>query len=1688
MNKFFLLSILLFWSGMNLHAQKSSPKDKVKEVNVVVVYVCPATGTAEGNIAAVREQVDKAAAGCKQNGRAADIIVLAEMAAFRWLPGTVAEKAEPEFTGPFFKEMQKAASTHHCYIVFNMDVHRKNGKIYRANYMLGRKGEVIAKYDKLNVPPGELKSGITPGADNKSNVRPIKTEFGNIGMLICFDVDRRVPCLPETMYDQSPARDTTRTRMMKRLADAGAQLVLVSSIGDYTRMVAEEARENNIWAVHAGIQGYANNVYPKSMIVKPDGSVLAGIGTDGQVGGNGSNTFTGYVNGIVTLSEPVKDKKRVAMAKTSAQQGSAASAALSEAVYSPIKTVPPIPKDAMPELPRIKVDTKMALDSKYLVEQLKKPAGQRDKRFKYVAPGDNLTVALNETQRGDVLVLEAGHVYSGNNGNQVKLPKKDGEDWIYIVSSAYADLPGENTRITPKYADKMPKIINMNNPNYLSLETAAGAGFYRFMGIEFTHPENSKQSYSIVSLDVRSDSYKDTDLIDNYETIAIRNIVFDRCYIHGSNNTGDFVRGIWLFGTKNIGVVDCWIDQIHHTFNDTQSISGQNYLGLKIQNCYLEATGENIMLSGFGGVTPELTVGDVEIIGNHLYKPDAWNRFLPDHKRWRVKNIFELKSGQRILVDGNILENNWKDSDQWGYGILFTNRSDNNKVPHSTIKDVTFTNNLIINSSGGFQIAGLDNGLYGVPNRNILIQNNLILINDYSTNVDPFPSGDATEKKEAFQLVSKVDNLIIDHNTIVTGGSNKVSIMQGTHLDDTYPGYRYTNNISTTPVRNQMGNHWGIYSGYEGTLAVRNLSKDGIIAGNVFAGLADRSELYPEGNYFPENDEDIMFNDDANKDYRLALNSIYRDASLSTDGSLLGADIEQIYRKTRGVAFYGDKVHPALRNLAIPEKRLYTRASTRVATVSDERFVPQGADAGAEKGNAYFIAPDGNDNNVGTIGRPWKTFMYATLQLRAGDVLYVRGGDYTGIDAISTIRPYDEAIDGLRAQSIYENGTLGNQNVWHAPSSVSRHPYNSGLFHGTEDAPITIKAYRDEKPVLTLITPEKGSNSLNSLYGASYWVIDGLTFLDCGYTNENASPNGQDVFQLYKSDHITIQNCIFDNRDDVPFRKEVERRSIYFIRSFWCSNITVRNCYFHGCGYDMLHNGSGDGVLFAGSDYILIEDNYFGNCSHSAIATGGMFLDDTRRWFYRDFDPFFGSYVLPEQGDVESGARVIIDNYKFPMYVICQNNIVDNHYGGGIYIGGQHVVIQNNIVYHAGHQVDYVKSGMFPNKQANIYRHNIIVAANYEDKGPNEFLPVARPSVWQDGVGMTGYLGAGLSHNHFDHKLYNNIVYRSGWTGLYLAEAQQTKIRNLTFKNNIFLENNERQGGAGKPQHWDTPPAEILFSIFAHQEGYENRFPFGNNFFNNIIKSKWDEDTSLISHIAAGIGESFNKSLKQVEADYPWGFADNLQKNPLFVAPAPMPAVPMQENFYLDDYHLQPTSPAIDAGADLTYITEAGKNLTVVKVEDAGYFCDGFGLVPGDPVKIGANPVARIVKVDYKNNTLTLTKPVRVKKGDCVNLPFNGSRPDIGAYQYDALPEILVDNLELKDGMLTVLGIITTDWGKVVTVQASDNKGQIVYVKQTKSSNSGSFRFEIPLPQSGTYTLAFSGTDVKKLNVLTYKY
>ena len=42
----------------------------------------------------------------------------------------------------------------------------------------------------------------------------------------------------------------------------------------------------------------------------------------------------------------------------------------------------------------------------------------------------------------------------------------------------------------------------------------------------------------------------------------------------------------------------------------------------------------------------------------------------------------------------------------------------------------------------------------------------------------------------------------------------------------------------------------------------------------------------------------------------------------------------------------------------------------------------------------YFVSPDGNDKNPGTLIKPFRTIQKAIKSVKSGDICYIRGGRY----------------------------------------------------------------------------------------------------------------------------------------------------------------------------------------------------------------------------------------------------------------------------------------------------------------------------------------------------------------------------------------------------------------------------------------------------------------------------------------------------------------------------------------------------------------------------------------------------------------------------------------------------------------------------------------------------------------------
>jgi hypothetical protein len=103
----------------------------------------------------------------------------------------------------------------------------------------------------------------------------------------------------------------------------------------------------------------------------------------------------------------------------------------------------------------------------------------------------------------------------------------------------------------------------------------------------------------------------------------------------------------------------------------------------------------------------------------------------------------------------------------------------------------------------------------------------------------------------------------------------------------------------------------------------------------------------------------------------------------------------------------------------------------------------------------------------------------------------------------------------------------------------------------------------------------------------------------------------------------------------------------------------------------------------------------------------------------------------------------------------------------------------------------------------------------------------------------------------------------------------------------------------------------------------------------------------------------------------------------------------------LPNLALQAGSPCIDAGEFLTTVTSASGSGTSFVVADYRFFSDGNRCIAGDTIQLqGQTATATVTNVDTTTGTLSLSSSLTWTNGQGVALAYNGTRPDIGAFEY----------------------------------------------------------------------------------------
>lgn len=454
------------------------------------------------------------------------------------------------------------------------------------------------------------------------------------------------------------------------------------------------------------------------------------------------------------------------------------------------------------------------------------------------------------------------------------------------------------------------------------------------------------------------------------------------------------------------------------------------------------------------------------------------------------------------------------------------------------------------------------------------------------------------------------------------------------------------------------------------------------------------------------------------------------------------------------------------------------------------------------------------------------------------------------------------------------------------------------------------------------------------------------------FNNENVILTGANLapaIMIDRKDYIVIEGLkIHDVR--------------YWLSALGSNHIIVRNnifekaldsagssktgIFFQSSNYgkilnNIINESTQDNIALLNSDYNLIEGNTVTKAKHTLWTLKCSNYNILRNNYFHNEDQ--------KIGEVFDCGNAGFGNADFPKL-----NAFD---------ATKHNVIEKNIFAYTPSPGDASPySGIQYAGQNGIIRNNIF----YECEGP----PIALTLYSEE------------AKYNYGNRIYHNVFYKnefgaidiSGGTTGYTFYDQ--KIKNNIFYKNEFIRRDMRW-------NWyielDEKPVQIKTARTSDIVIERN----------NLFHSGIDELYVIAYGERTSSSNPAPNPLSWWEANHSRAFTGNLQAIPEFVD---------EDNY---DFRLKENSLMIDAGAFLTFTTNSGMNSTEMRVSDATWFIDGFGIVTGDTIQVeGQNDFAIVQSINYKTNLLNLDKPISWNRFQGISLRYSGSAPDIGAYEY----------------------------------------------------------------------------------------
>ncbi|MBK8899825.1 MAG: right-handed parallel beta-helix repeat-containing protein [Anaerolineaceae bacterium] len=202
----------------------------------------------------------------------------------------------------------------------------------------------------------------------------------------------------------------------------------------------------------------------------------------------------------------------------------------------------------------------------------------------------------------------------------------------------------------------------------------------------------------------------------------------------------------------------------------------------------------------------------------------------------------------------------------------------------------------------------------------------------------------------------------------------------------------------------------------------------------------------------------------------------------------------------------------------------------------------------APTANAYYVAPNGNNNNPGTLSQPWQTIAFAASNpvVKPGDTVYLRGG------------VYNEYVQ----------------------TKISGQPY----------LPVTFRNYPGEVPVLT------GTDAWRwDVLDQSHIRIQGITFRDFGKGGIQLRTKSENMTD------IVISGCVFENQSQLNGDGAKTVHITTTVSGYNLTNVTVEGNVFTN-----IDSGDHPSLQLAGNvSGIKVLNNTFSSTSSISIGVAG---------------------------------------------------------------------------------------------------------------------------------------------------------------------------------------------------------------------------------------------------------------------------------------------------------------------------------------------------------------------------------------------------------------------------------------------------------------------------------------------------